>query len=78
MKKNIIKLGFVSVCLLGSLYFYSTSNSEKSLLNDLTFKNIDALASGEDQGVNFDCIGRGDIDCYGYKVARKYTGLRLD
>lgn len=78
MKKNIIKLGLVSLCLMGGIYFYHSSDTEKSIINNLTLTNIEALASGEDFNENFNCIGYGDIDCYGYKVARKYTGLRLD
>lgn len=78
MKKNTIKLGLVSLCLMGGIYFYHSSDTEKSIINNLTLTNIEALASGEDFNENFNCIGYGDIDCYGYKVARKYTGLRLD
>lgn len=78
MKKNIIRLGFASVFLLGGIYFCLSSDSEKSLLNDLALKNIDALAGGEGSNENYDCIGSGDVDCHGYKVARAYTGLSLD
>lgn len=77
MKKNIIKLGLVSICLIGSIYFYLLSNSDKNIISNLALANTEALANGE-YNENFDCIGYGDIDCYGYKVARKYTGLRLD
>lgn len=75
MKKKIIKLGLVSLCLLGGIYF--TYNSEKSLLNDLALKNIEALAGGEYPTENYRCFGRGDIDCHGYKVERAYTGFSL-
>lgn len=78
MKKNIIRLGFASVFLLGGIYFCLSSDSEKSLLNNLALKNIEALAGGEGSNENYDCIGSGDVDCHGYKVARAYTGLSLD
>lgn len=76
MKKNIIKLGLISLTLIGGIYFYST-NSNKENLNDLAFENIEAIAAGE-AGGNFKCYGYGDIDCHGYRVERMYTGLRLD
>lgn len=78
MKKNIIKLGIISNFLLGGAYFYQSSYSEKSLLNNLALKNIDALADGEGTGSNYDCFGSGDINCHGHKVARAYEGLCLD
>lgn len=78
MKKKIIKSGLASIILLGSIYFYLSSDSEKSLLNDLSLKNIEALAGGEGSNENYNCIGSGDVDCHGYKVARAYTGLSLD
>lgn len=78
MKKSIIKLGIISTFLLGGAYFYLSSDSEKSLLNDLALKNMDALAGGEGSGSNYDCFGSGDINCHGHKVARAYEGLSLD
>lgn len=78
MKKSIIKLGLISVCLIGGIYFYLSSDSEKSVINNLTLKNIEALAGGEDYNENFNCYGYGDIDCHGLKVAKKYSGFSLD
>lgn len=76
MKKNIIKLGLISLSLIGGIYFYST-NSNKENLNDLAFENIEAIAAGESGG-NYICFGNGDIDCHGNRVERMYSGLRLD
>lgn len=76
MKKKIIKLGLISLSLIGGIYLYST-DLNKDNLNDLAFENIEAIAAGE-AGGNFNCYGYGDIDCHGYRVERMYTGLRLD
>lgn len=76
MKKKIIKLGLISLSLLGGIYIYS-SNSDKENLNDLAFDNIEAIAAGESGG-NFMCFGYGDINCHGHKVEKMYSGFSLD
>ncbi|MBC8603076.1 NVEALA domain-containing protein [Parabacteroides acidifaciens] len=76
MKRKIIQSGIALLCLLGGLYFYSTP-SDKNILNDLAFENIEALASAEDDSnENYLCYGWGDIECHGRKVERKYSGFR--
>lgn len=76
MKRKTIQSGIALLCLLGGMYFYSTQ-SDKNVLNDLAFENIEALASIEDDpNENYWCYGRGDIECHGRKVERKTSGFR--
>lgn len=75
MKRKIIQLGIIALCLLGSLYF-NNIQSHNDALTDLAFENIEALASGEGPNENFMCYNWGDIECHGIKVERKTTGLR--
>lgn len=76
MKKKIIKLGLISLSLIGGIYLYST-DLNKDNLNDLAFENIEAIAAGE-AGGNYKCFGYGDIDCHGYRVEKMYSGFSLD
>ncbi|MCL3852745.1 MULTISPECIES: NVEALA domain-containing protein [Parabacteroides] len=77
MKRKTIKSGITLLCLFGGMYFYSTHQSEKKVLSDLAFENIEALAlSEEDPDENFKCYGWGDVECHGKKVEVKYGGLR--
>lgn len=76
MKKKIIKLGLISLSLIGGIYPYST-DLNKDNLNDLAFENIEAIAAGE-AGGNYKCFGYGDIDCHGYRVEKMYSGFSLD
>ncbi|MEA4808417.1 hypothetical protein SDC9_61987 [bioreactor metagenome] len=76
MKRKTIKSGIALLCLLGGIYFYYTQ-SDKSVLSDLAFENIEALAlPEEDPNENYRCYGWGDIECHGDKVERKTSGLR--
>lgn len=75
MKRKTIKSGIALLCLLGGMYFHSIS-SEKNELNNLAFKNIEALALEEGPGENFACYGWGEIECHGIRVERKTTGFR--
>lgn len=76
MKRKTIKSGIALLCLLGGMYFYS-NQSDKNVLNDLTFENIEALAlSEEDPNENYRCYGWGDVECHGRKVEVKYSGFR--
>lgn len=68
MKKTIVKIGLL---LLGIAVFYGVENKEATGFSTLVLDNIDALAQ-EENGENTKCYGSGDIDCYGYKVKRKY------
>lgn len=78
MKRKTIKSGIALLCLLGSMYFYSTQ-SEKKVLNDLAFENIEALALPEGGPIeNYKCYGWGDIECHGDKVERMTSGFRLE
>jgi len=54
--------------------FIFTKKENKSILQDLTFNNVEALANGEG-GFSL-CIGAGSIDCGSDKVDIKITGLR--
>ena len=75
MKRKTIQSGIALLCLLGGLYFYSIQ-SDKNVLNDLAFENIEALAFEEGPNENFRCYGCGDIECHGIKVERKTSGFR--
>lgn len=75
MKRKTIQSGIALLCLLGGMYFYSTQ-SDKNVLNDLAFENIEALALEEGPNENFVCFGWGDIECHGRKVERKTSGFR--
>lgn len=78
MKKSIIKSGIISTFLFGGIYFYLSNDSEKDLLNDFAFENIEAIAQEENPGENYRCYGHGDINCHGYKVEKAYIGLSFD
>lgn len=74
----MIKAGLVLSSLFGAWYFCNTT-SQKSLINNLAFENIEALAGdGEGSHENYICINSGEIDCNGIKVEEKRTGFSLD
>lgn len=75
--KNVIKLTALVILLFCGVYcFYSSNIKNDSLyVRKLVIHNIEALAS--DEGINYACIGQGDIDCYGEKVKWKAEGLSL-
>lgn len=76
MKRKSIKSCIALLCLLGGMYFHSIQ-SDKNVINDLAFKNIEALAlTEEDPNENYWCYNWGDIECHGDKVERKTSGFR--
>lgn len=77
--KKTIKRGLILLSLVGAWYFGHTV-TEENLINDLAFENIEALAKDEVHfpDENFRCYGDGEVDCYGYKVQVKYSGLSLE
>ena len=75
MKTEISKLLFVGVFLAGLFYFIA---DDKNSVDILIFNNIEALASGEEEGSEYRCYNSGDIDCYGYKVQYMVDGMDLD
>lgn len=75
MKRKTIQSGIALLCSLGGLYFYPIQ-SDKNVLTDLAFENIEALAFEEGPNENFMCYGWGDIECHGIKVERKTSGFR--
>jgi hypothetical protein len=77
MKKKGLKIAIVFICMGMAGIFWQ--NRQTVSLNELALENVEALAQGEGGfPENFYCINAGDIDCYGYKVEDKYTGLSLD
>lgn len=76
MKRKTVKSCIALLCLSGGMYFHSIQ-SDKNVINDLAFKNIEALAlTEEDPDENYWCYGWGDIECHGDKVERKTSGFR--
>ncbi len=74
-KKTVLKLLFIASCLV-AMYSLFYSN-ETNALDNLAFQNIEALAQDEnDAGAN--CYGCGSVDCRGYKVEYKISGLSLE
>lgn len=74
-KKTLVKLILATGCLVAAYCF--SSNCETTNLNKLAFLNIEALAQDEnDEGA--DCFGCGSVDCRGYKVEYKISGLSLE
>ena len=74
-RKTLAKLILATGCFMAAhCLFY---NKETTDLNKLAFQNIEALAQGEnDEGAN--CYGCGSVDCRGYKVEYKISGLSLE
>lgn len=70
MKKTIVKIGLL---LLGIAVFYGVENKETTGFSALVLDNIDALAQEENGEEDVSCYGSGDIDCYGYKVEKRYV-----
>lgn len=64
MKAKTIKILTVSVFLC-ALYFFNLKESKK--VHNVTLKNIEALASDEDDEDESEdaCVGVGDVDCNG-------------
>lgn len=73
MKKKLKLIGFVA-CLVAGFCFWT---NRKNDLPTLLLKNIEALANGE-HGSGGNCYGDGSIECNGYWVEMKITGLSLE
>ncbi|MCS2891206.1 NVEALA domain-containing protein [Parabacteroides faecis] len=73
MKNKLKLIGFM-VCLIAGFYFWSNQKNE---LPALVLDNIEALAYGE-HGDRVNCYGDGSVDCYGYWVEMRITGLSLE
>lgn len=54
---------------------YLFNQHKEAKVNDMVLANIEALANNE--GPALSCAGSGSIDCIGYKVEIKITGLSL-
>lgn len=73
MKKKLKLVGF-TFCLVAGIYLGSNQNNE---ISTLVLDNIEALAYGEHGGI-VRCYGDGSVDCHGYWVEMKITGLSLE
>ena len=63
-----IRILIVIVAIVSVFIF--TKKENKSILQDLAFNNVEALANDEG-GLILICIGNGSIDCDGIKVSLK-------
>jgi mevalonate pyrophosphate decarboxylase len=66
--KQLLKLCIV---IIGIAFLFILNKSENDEWSDLTYSNMEALASGE--GGRSICGGYGSIDCNGYKVEVKVS-----
>lgn len=73
--KTLVKLILAAGCLAAIAYF--SNDREANKLNQLASQNIEALAQGENGG-NVYCYYSGSVDCRGYKVEIKISGLSLE
>lgn len=73
MKKKLKLVGFVT-CLIAGCYFGSTTKND---LPSLLLENVEALAYGE-HGNGANCYGDGSVECNGYWVEMRITGLSLE
>ena len=74
-RKTLVKLILATGCLIAAYCF--SGNGETTDLNKLAFQNIEALAQGENDA-DANCCGCGSVDCRGYKVEYKISGLSLE
>lgn len=74
-RKTLVKLILATGCLIAAYCF--SGNGETTDLNKLAFQNIEALAQGENDA-DANCFGCGSVDCRGYKVEYKISGLSLE
>lgn len=72
--KNKLKLIGLAVCLISGFCIWSNQKDDSPIL---LLENIEALANGEG-GDRVYCYGDGSVDCYGYLVEMKISGLSLD
>jgi hypothetical protein len=69
MKKKVI-IALASLALCAGISMYVSQANRAPQLSDLALQNVEALADDED-GITI-CIGSGDINCMGKKVALMY------
>lgn len=74
-KKTLVKLILAAGCSMAACCF--SGNKGTTDLDKLALRNIEALAQGE-KDADANCYGRGSVDCRGYKVEYKISGLRLE
>lgn len=74
MKHITFKKAFaiIFICVLCASYFFL--KEERHNFTDLTFSNIEALASGENESGA--CFGRGSLSCNGGYYEYKYYSLK--
>ncbi|EEY83479.1 hypothetical protein HMPREF0103_1720 [Bacteroides sp. 2_1_33B] len=74
MKRLIIKkaCAIIFICILCASYFFL--KEEKQNFTDLTFSNIEALASGESGSGA--CFGAGSLSCNGGYYEYKFYSLK--
>lgn len=73
MKKVILKGTVIIACIAGAYCLYTDQSSN---VTNLALANIEALASGENNG-HYHCFGDGSIDCFGFKVEMKVDASRM-
>lgn len=74
MKQLISKKTYI-IAFIGILCMsYFLLKEEKNALTDLSFSNIEALASGESGGAG--CAGRGSLYCNGGYYKYQYYSLK--
>ena len=74
-KKKGLKIAIVFICMGMAGIFWQ--NRQTVSFNELALENVEALAQGESGLGNYLCLGDGELDCDGNKVAEVYSGLSL-
>ena len=64
--KNLFQKVLLLVCVV-IMFFCATRGECKEAVSTVYLNNVEALANGESSIDG--CIGRGSVDCYGYKVS---------
>ena len=77
MKRKTFAILILATGCLVAAYCLS-DNRGTTDLNQLAFQNIEALAQGENNEGTYYCYGYGSVDCRGYKVEYKISGLSLE
>jgi hypothetical protein len=74
--KIIFKCAIALIIVFSLSVFIIRENRSVKPFSQLTVDNIEALADNEGGTDAYFCMGDGDIDCFGYKVALKITHIR--
>lgn len=76
--KNKIKIVAIGLCAVAVAVAFGGRKSAKPM-DDLLLKNVEALASGENEGPTY-CFGFGDVDCPASETKVEYvmTGYSLE